>query len=193
MFLSKYRLNIAMLRIGKHRIVKWKSPTPTIVPDQNSTLTGARMSARPRECGESFPCVRRWAEARDHHHGVRGQQESSPLACREAGEVSRQRLAVGRRDLGKLAFFLAVGGQSNPGDQSFGPLPQEGSLALGCKASQCVGVQERRLQAWRLWKLYRYIQEAGFLGEQGITGGHPWVPSTWVVVREGAHRRLWRV
>ena len=43
---------------------------------------------------------------------------------------------------------------------------------------QCVGVQERRLQAWRLWMLYRYIKEAGFLGEQGISGGHPWVPST---------------
>ena len=113
MFLSKYRLNIAMLRIGKHRIVKWKSPTPTIVPDQNSTLTGARMSARPRECCESFPRVRSWAEARDHHHGVRGQQESSPLACGEAGKVSRQRLAVGRCDSSKLAFFLAVGGQLN--------------------------------------------------------------------------------
>ena len=71
------------------------------------------MSARPRECGESFPCVRSRAEARDHHHGVRGQQESSPPACGEAGKVSRQRLAVERRDSGKLAFFLAVGGQSN--------------------------------------------------------------------------------
>ena len=34
------------------------------------------------------------------------------------------------------------------GDQSLGPLPQEGSLALGCEASQRVGVQQRRLQAW---------------------------------------------
>ena len=64
------------------------------------------------------------------------------------------------------------------GDQSLGPLPHEGSLALGCEASERVGVQERRLQAWRLWMLYRYIKEAGFLGEQGISGGHPWVPST---------------
>ena len=65
-----------------------------------------------------------------------------------------------------------------PGDQSLGPLPQEGSLALGCEASQRVGVQERRLQAWRLWMLYRYIQKADVLGEQGISGGHPWIPST---------------